>query len=178
MSAEFIKPGIPSPAWNDEGGGGSSSEGVYELIESRTLTEELYSLTINKEPNGDDYNFKSMAIIVNTKAGSANTHLDFIAKSGHSELQLSTVKDCISTTGAKYGYCEFWQERGVWRSQGCVAAVGYTGFVEQLTGTSIMDAFTVKVADYPVIDNIQIMAHLSGTTIPKGTLFYIYGIRA
>lgn len=173
----FIKPGIPSPAWNDDGGV-SSANGVYELIESRTLDEDLYSLTINKEPNGNDYNFKAIAITVNTKAGTANTHLNFIAKNGFNELQLSTIKDCISTSGEKYGYCEFWQERGVWRSQGSVAAVGYTGFVEQLTGTSIMDAFTVRVSDYPVIDNIQIMSYLNGTTIPKGSLFYIYGIRA
>lgn len=173
----FDKPGIPSPAWNDEVSG-SYSSGVYELIDSVTLNEDVYSLSISKKPNGEEYDFKAMAFIVNTKQGSSNTSLDFVAKNGHNELQLSAIKDCISTSGAKYGYCEFWQDKGIWKSQGCVAVDGYTSFVEQLTGTSIMDAFTVKISDYPVIDNIQIAAHAGGATIPKGTLIYIYGLVA
>lgn len=178
MLEEFIKPGIPSPAWNDEANAEQAAQGVYELIESRTLDEAVYSLSISKEPSGDAYNFKAMAFIVQTKTGGANTHLDIIVKNGYNELQLSAIKNGISTDDGRYGYCEFWQDKGVWKSQGCVAVPGYTSFVEQLTGTSIMDAFTVKTSDYPVIDNIQISTDAGGTTIPAGTLIYIYGIRA
>lgn len=178
MSEEFIKPGIPSPAWNDETNAEQDAQGVYELIESRTLSEAVYSLAINKEPSGDDYNFKAMAFLVQTKTGYSNTSLNITAKNGYNELQLSAIKGGISTEGDRYGYCEFWQDRGVWKSQGCVASVGYTSFIDQLTGTSIMDAFTVKVSDYPVIDNVQIAAGAGGAEIPAGTLIYIYGIRA
>lgn len=50
--------------------GEASTEGVYELIETITTEEEVSLVARNKEPNGNEYNFKKIYIDIKTPTGS------------------------------------------------------------------------------------------------------------
>ena len=173
----FDKPGIPKPAWNDDSSSGSGdTSGTMELIEARTLQESVYSLSINKKPDGTPYKFKAIGVIVDTKKANVSSNIEVTAMNGYDELQTSCIKDALSTSEGKYGYVKIYKEFGKWASVGSVAQIGYTSFIDQITGCAVMDVFSVDAELFPYIDSIQLKATVSGGMIPAETQVHIYGI--
>lgn len=154
------------------------SKGVYELIETITLTGDTPSVVRTQEPDGTPYAFKAIGVVVQAEVGSVNSGISVFADYKSTRLQSGFISGVISNSIKKYGYAQIYPDWGVWTAIGSTAVNGITWTVTQMTGYSPGHAFSVKESENPYCTQVKLEANISGATIPTGTIIQIYGVRA
>lgn len=153
-------------------------KGVYELIETITLTENTTSVIRTQEPDGTPYAFKAIGVVVQAEVGSVNSGITVLGNYESTRLQATFINGAISNTIKKYGYAQIYPDWGVWTAIGSTAVNGFSWTVTQMTGYSPAQAFSVKESENPYCTQVTLVVNTSGATIPTGTIIQIYGVRA
>lgn len=154
------------------------SKGVYELIETITLTEDTVSIVRTQEPDGTPYAFKAIGVVVQAEVGSANSGINVFGNYESTRLQAAFINGAIDDSIKKYGYARIYPDWGVWTAIGSRAVNGFGWTVSQMAGDSPAQAFSVKESENPYCTQVTLQANVSGATIPTGTIIQIYGVRA
>lgn len=154
------------------------SKGVYELIETITLTEDTASIVRTQEPDGTPYAFKAIGVVVKAEVGSVNSGINVFGNYGSTRLQAGFINSAINNTIKKYGYAQIYPDWGAWTAIGSTAINGFSWTVNQMTGYSPAQAFSVKESENPYCTQVTLQPNTSGATIPAGTIIQIYGVRA
>lgn len=154
------------------------SKGVYELIETITLTEDATSVVRTQEPDGTPYAFKAIGVVVQAEVGSGNCGINVLGNYGSTRLQSAFINGAISNSIKKYGYAQIYPDWGAWTAIGSTAVNGFTWTVTQMTGYSPGQAFSVKESENPYCTQMVMQVNIPGVTIPTGTVISVYGVRA
>lgn len=154
------------------------SKGVYELIETITLTEDTASVVRTQEPDGTPYAFKAIGVVVQAEVGSVNSGIIVSGEYNSTRLQSGFINGAITDTIKRYGYAQIYPDWGVWAAIGSTAVNGFNWTVTQMTGYSPGQAFSVKESENPYCTQVTLQVNISGATIPTGTIIQIYGVRA
>ena len=154
------------------------SKGVYELIETITLTGDTPSVVRTQEPDGTPYAFKAIGVVVQAEVGSVNCGINVLGNYNSTRLQSGFINGAINDTVKKYGYAQIYPDWGVWTAIGSTAVNGFNWTVTQMTGYSPAQAFSVKESENPYCTQVTLQVNVSGATIPAGTIIQIYGVRA
>lgn len=160
-------------AWQDLPQGG-----VYELIETITLTEDMTSVVRTQEPDGTPYAFRAIGVVVQAEVGSVNSGISVLGYYNSTRLQYGFINGAINDTIKKYGYVQIYPDWGAWTAIGSTAVNGFGWIVSQMTGYSPAQAFSVKESENPYCTQVTLQVNISGATIPTGTIIQIYGVRA
>lgn len=153
-------------------------DGVYELIETITLTEDVVSIVRTQEPAGTPYAFKAIGVVVQAEVGLVNSGISVFGNYESTRLQAGFINSAISDSIKKYGYVQIYPDWGVWTAIGSTAVNGFNWVVTQMTGYSPGQAFSVKESENPYCTQVTLQVNVSGATIPTGTIIQIYGVRA
>lgn len=154
------------------------SKGVYELIETITLTGDTTSVVRTQEPDGTPYAFRAIGVVVQAEVGSANSGINVLGNYESTRLQSGFINGAINDSIKKYGYAQIYPDWGVWAGIGSTAVNGFAWVVTQMTGYSPAQAFSVKESENPYCTQVTLQPNVSGATIPTGTIIQIYGVRA
>lgn len=150
----------------------AAPDGVYELIETITLTEDTASIVRTQEPDGTPYALKAALVDISTPPGAGTGAVAFVFMSGVTYLGFVSLGSAITATGA-ISSGEMFLRHGRWNEE--VTAAGDSA------GTGAMYTYRSPVlleASYPVIDKIRLVASTSNIPLPVGTVINIYGVRA
>ena len=153
------------------------SKGVYELIETITLTEGVEYIVRTQEPDGTPYAFKAIGVVVQAEVGSVNSGINVVGNYESTRLQAGFINAAINDTIKKYGYAQIYPDWGAWTAIGSTAVNGFGWTVTQMTGYSPAQAFSVKESENPYCTQVTLQVSASGATIPTGTTIQIYGAR-
>ena len=153
----------------------SISEGVYELVEEITTTEELTSVVRTAWPDGTPYNFKAakVKLVVPPGAGYGLVVTNYWNDESFPMARLATSPvRAVSSAGVRYQWSRAWREHGMWEGELVDASSSaYTAVVCKMAGQKEM------ISDLN-ITRIEIAATTSGIPLPAGTNIKIYGVRA
>lgn len=149
-----------------------SSEGVYELIEEITTTEELTSLNRTAHPNGTPYNFKAVYVAMVVPVAPTAGNINIYSRKSGSVIGLMGLSALHATASRIVNYYTH-QLHGLWLTRGGVCGGNYGS-----SDTHYFKDVPNLVVDIPVIDRLDISVVTSGTVIPAGTNIKIYGVRA
>lgn len=148
------------------------ADGSYELIETITLTEDVTQIIRTEEPDATPYALKAALVDLSTPAGAGTGTVAFVFMSGVTYLGFISLGSAITATGA-ISFGEMFLRHGRWNEE--VAAAGAS------TGTGALYTYrspTLLETNYPVIDQIRLVASTSNIPLPVGTVINIYGVRA
>lgn len=151
-------------------------DGVYEPIETITLTEDTASVVRTQEPDGTPYNFVAINSIVEFAIGAGNGQVYFVCMNGSKEIMAIERPNCITPSSKRYvqGKCEL--IHGAWFSQLLSPNNGMLANSTAFTNPMSQGGFFAS--DYPAITAFKLASATSEVPIPAGTIISIYGVRA
>lgn len=144
----------------------AAEEGVYELIETITVEEEVASISRTQEPDGTPYNFKAMHINTLMEIGKVASAINYLFNSAN-----ATGGNHIATAFKSCGQAKAWVENGVIDAY---TAYGVSGKFIYAQMYKIAQVNTMKKAD--AIKTLRIDA--VSTAMPVGSTIEIWGVRA
>lgn len=148
----------------------SDDNGVYELIETITLTEDTAQILRTAEPNGTPYNFKKLRILSKVAQSSAQGSINFWA----ADNCLISGRIYLSPSRAiTYGITYLEVDCGMFKG------MAMYGIGDQYT-TSNMDSapYTRGSSFINAIEMLKLTTDNGSILIPRGSTFTIYGVRA
>lgn len=144
-------------------------EGVYELIETITLEEDAI-IRRTQETNGTPYKFSRLLIKMETNAASV-VGANWNAKNAGTQVALMWINGLSNIAGTANAVFEVRKDCGYWR---CLALMWNTN---PYSGTYYENVYSFRnskrVEDYPYIDEFG-----SSAAMPKGTVLYVWAVRA
>ena len=145
------------------------SDGVYELIETITLTEDTAQVLRTAEPDGTPYSFKKIRILSKVARASAQASINFWA-----------ADDCLisgriylnPSNETTYGTTHFEIDCGMFKGMGSYA-------VNSQYSTIGMDSapYTRGSSFINAIEMLKLTTDNNSVQIPAGSIFTIYGVR-
>lgn len=147
--------------------GGPASGGTVELIESFTLAEDSI-ISRAAEPDGTQYNFKSIFIRLTTAAETfSGSNVTFFNQ--NQKIGIAWVNS-INASGTRYAFLALEPKDGYWFNW--QSAWNTDQAVGSVTVNRSSNFVVNKVADYPTINSIK-----SVNAFPAGTLVEIFAVR-
>lgn len=151
----------------------ADKDGVYELIEEITITEDNVSrLYRDVEPDGTAYAFKAMLIKGVVEAGVTSGRVSIYFKDD-SLTVLGACDSALITTAKRYIKAETFKRHGLMVCEW--VAPSSTIYANTIYRQN--DYGEVIATKEKPITNISISSTTSGVTFPIGSIFKIYGVR-
>lgn len=144
---------------------------AWELIETINVSSDLTTLSKTKEPNGNDYHFYAMKVIVESAQGSTSESCEWNAKRQGNTLAGVNFDGAVNT-GKRFYYATFTQEFGWWKCEGAKPANTLYLAHDMIRNSNYLEGMnTVAVHGF--------IAELSAKgKITSGSVIKIYAIRA
>lgn len=156
---------------------GILSDGVYELIDTVTLEEDVKNLSITKEPDGTLYNFKAIMVKM-TKPSTAGKYI-LQCYTYHKLIDIGVtnirmVYDFNSDTSEMQARFEVYPKYGYYTGIGYAPQIAYSN---NGMAHAFPNASTTSVKSDCMITSVYFLAYGDGL-IPTGSIFEIWGVRA
>ena len=144
-------------------------EGVYELIETITLTEDTAQVLRTAEPDGTLYNFKKLKVLAKVMKSSAQAAVNIWA----ADNCLMSGRGYLNPTNdTMYGTTYLEVDHGMFKGMGSFgidsqySTIGMDS-APYIRGTVFIDA----------IKMLKLTTDNNSVQIPAGSIFTIYGVR-
>ena len=148
----------------------SDDNGIYELIETITLTEETAQVLRTAEPNGTPYNFKKLKIFSKVACASAQGGINFWA----ADNCLITGRSYLNPTNdAMYGTTYLEVDHGMFKGTGSFGHNSQYNTIGMDSAPYIRGSVFINA-----IEMLKLTTDNASILIPSGSTFTIYGVRA
>lgn len=158
----------------------------YELIEEFTFTEDTARFERSAEPNGTDYSFTAMRVLIlcmPTDRTGINALL-YMGDSNHPEyIYFYTSITDSSAAKSNNACCDAALRGSRWhalqnKNSGGSGIANNGSWTSVISMTEPSKRFALTASDMPLITTLKIIPYTGEKVIPAGSIIRIYGVRA